>query len=244
MNVVIFTGPTLSAHEARRVLDATYLPPVAQGDLLHAARQRPDVIGIIDGGFEWMPAVYHKEILWAMNEGIHVFGSASMGALRAAELAPFGMEGVGAIFAAYRDGTLEDDDEVAVIHASAEHAYRPLSVALVNIRATLANAERDGVLRPLTRAALERLAKQRFYPERSYQRLLHDGSKSGLPRAELDAFKNWLPKGQIDQKRADAQDMLRVIAARIDDGLYPKQVQYHFEQTSYWKALAKDIKLG
>ncbi len=161
-----------------------------------------------------------------------------MGALRAAELAPFGMEGVGAVFAAYRDGTLEDDDEVAVIHASAEHAFRPLSIALVNMRATLANAERAGVIRPLTRMALERLAKQRFYPKRSYQLLLHDGSKSGLPRAELDAFKQWLPQGQIDQKREDALEMLRVIAARIDQGLQPKQVHYHFEQTSYWKALA------
>jgi hypothetical protein len=225
-------------------LDATYLPPVAQGDLLRAARQRPDVIGIIDGGFEWMPAVYHKEILWAMHEGIHVFGSASMGALRAAELMPFGMEGVGAIFAAYLDGTLEDDDEVAIIHASAEHAFRPLSIALVNIRATLANAEREGVIRPLTRVALERLAKQRFYAERSYQRLLHDASKSGLPGAELDAFKKWLPMGQVDQKRSDALEMLEVIAARIAEGLPPKQVQYHFEQTSYWKALADEPALA
>ena len=78
-------------------------------------------IGIIDGYFENIPSVWHKEILWAMSQGIHVFGSASMGALRAAELAPFGMEGVGAIFEAYRDGWLEDDDEVASedgLHAS------------------------------------------------------------------------------------------------------------------------------
>ena len=40
----------------------------------------------------------------------------------AAELAAFGMQGVGAIFAAYRDGALEDDDEVAVVHVRADHA--------------------------------------------------------------------------------------------------------------------------
>src|SRR5512132_542369 len=110
----IFTGPTLAPAEARAVLGATYLPPAAQGDVLRAALRRPHAIGIIDGYFERVPAVWHKEILWAMAQGIHVFGSSSMGALRAAELHAFGMIGIGAIFEAYRDGELEDDDEVAV----------------------------------------------------------------------------------------------------------------------------------
>ena len=140
MTVYIFTGPTLAPAAARRELDAVYLPPAAQGDLYQAARRRPQAIGLIDGLFDSVPAVWHKEILWAMREGIHVFGSASMGALRAAELAAFGMEGVGAIFAAYQSGALEDDDEVAVIHGPAESGFRPLSVALVNIRATLSAA--------------------------------------------------------------------------------------------------------
>src|SRR5262249_44516336 len=116
VSLVVFTGPTLSAAEASAELEALYLPPVAQGDVYRAALQGPRAIGIIDGTFERDPAVWHKEILWAMERGIRVFGSASMGALRAAELASFGMEGVGAIFAAYRDGVLEDDDEVAVAH--------------------------------------------------------------------------------------------------------------------------------
>src|SRR6185503_19851746 len=99
------------------------------------------------------PAVWHKEILWAMSEGIHVFVSGSMGALRAAELASFGMIGVGAVFEAYRDGVLEDDDEVAVVHAAAEHDYRAGSEALVNIRATLARARTEGVLDAVAHAA-------------------------------------------------------------------------------------------
>ncbi len=125
MSAVIFTGPTLSAADAKRVLDADYLPPAAEGDVYRVARQGPQVIGIIDGYFERVPAVWHKEILWAMSQGIHVFGAASMGALRAAELEAFGMEGVGAIFEAFRDGALEDDDEVAVAHAGAEFDFRP-----------------------------------------------------------------------------------------------------------------------
>src|SRR6266849_5260145 len=146
MSVVIFTGPTLTAADAHNELDAEYLPPAAQGDVYRAAKKGPEIIGIIDGYFERQPSVWHKEILWAMSQGIHVFGSASMGALRAAELVDFGMEGVGAIFEMYRDGVLEDDDEVAVVHGSDEFGFRAGSEAMVDIRCTLAKAVEGGVL--------------------------------------------------------------------------------------------------
>lgn len=83
-------------------LQATYLPPVSQGDIAGLLRRRPRVIGIIDGYFERVPAVWHKEILLALSAGVHVVGGASMGALRAAELHSFGMVGVGEVFAWYR----------------------------------------------------------------------------------------------------------------------------------------------
>src|SRR5271157_5600425 len=136
MNVIVFTGPTLTPQEVRQVIDAECLPPVSQGDVYRAALRRPRVIGIIDGYFERMPAVWHKEILWALSQGIHVFGAASMGALRAAELAPFGMKGIGSIYEAFHSGELEDDDEVAVAHGDESTGYRSTSEAMVNIRAT------------------------------------------------------------------------------------------------------------
>ena len=80
MSIIVFVGPTVPVETCRQVLDATYLPPVSQGDVYRAALDRPRAIGIIDGFFERVPAVWHKEILWAMARGIHVFGAASMGA--------------------------------------------------------------------------------------------------------------------------------------------------------------------
>src|SRR5262245_16389942 len=112
MKAVVFLGPTLSIAEARSQLEAEFLPPAAQGDVWRVALHCSDVIGLIDGQFDHVPSVWHKEILWAMSQGIHVYGSASMGALRAAELHAFGMEGVGKVFESFRDGHLEDDDEV------------------------------------------------------------------------------------------------------------------------------------
>jgi hypothetical protein len=71
------------------------------------------LIGIVDGNFETVATVWHKEILWAMAQGIHVYGAASIGALRAAELAEFGMKGVGAIFRHFQATPLADDDEIS-----------------------------------------------------------------------------------------------------------------------------------
>src|SRR5262245_57987284 len=117
-DTVVFLGPSLPLDEARRLLDARYRPPAAMGDgyRLVSARPRPRRIAIIDGYFERMAAPWHKEILWALEHGVAVYGASSMGALRAAELEAFGMIGVGAIFADFRSGRLTDDDEVAVVH--------------------------------------------------------------------------------------------------------------------------------
>src|SRR6516162_4304020 len=143
---VVFVGPSLPP--AFRPADprVEWRPPVKQGEVYEATLSRPAIIGIIDGYFEVTPTVWHKEILWAMALGIHVYGSASIGALRAAELHSFGMKGIGRIFAGYRDGILSDDDEVAVLHAPKQLGYVAVTEAMVNIRATLDRAVAEGVL--------------------------------------------------------------------------------------------------
>jgi hypothetical protein len=142
--VYVFLGPTLPLREARRHLKAEYLPPVAQGDVLRLLDRQPAIIAIIDGYFEMVPSVVHKEILLALESGVHVLGASSMGALRAAELDAFGMKGVGQIYRWYASGRLEDDDEVAVVHGPAEHGYREMSDAMVNVRDRCASAVRNG----------------------------------------------------------------------------------------------------
>ena len=237
MNVVLFMGPTLSVSDARGVLEATYLPPASQGDVYRVALTRPVAIGIIDGVFDQVPSVWHKEILWAMSRGIHVFGSASMGALRAAELAAFGMVGVGEIFRAYRDGTLEDDDEVAVVHGKEADDFRVLSDAMVNIRRTLRRAECENIVDSSMRARLETIAKKLFYAERSYARVLEIAVHSDVPSDKLNRLREWLPAGKIDQKREDALEMLRAMRAAVQGGLTPRVVDYKFENTVVWNAL-------
>jgi hypothetical protein len=169
-----------------------------------------------------------------MSQGVHVFGAASMGALRAAELAPFGMEGVGEVFAAFRDGILTDDDEVTVVHGPAASGYRVLSEAMVNFRFTLEAAVTAGVVGEETRRELLRLAKSTFYPRRSWPALLQQ-AEGRVPGAALAALAAWLPGGRVDQKRADARALLLHIAERRAADPSPKAVSFRFQHTDAWE---------
>lgn len=204
---IVFVGPTLRGVDLRGF---EVRPPAGVGDVLRAARERVHRIAIIDGYFERMAAVWHKEILIALEKGIAVWGAASMGALRAAELDAFGMIGVGAIYRAFRRGVLTSDDEVAVAHLPGEVGFAPVSDALVNLRWGLAAAARARVISARTRDALIELARRPFYRERSWARLVEDGRAADLPRTQLAALAAW-PKP--DQKAADARRLLRRLAA-------------------------------
>jgi hypothetical protein len=213
--IIVFLGPSLAPGVARRILPACYLPPAACGDVLRCLRLKPKIIAIIDGVFENVPAVWHKEILLAIEEGIAVFGASSMGALRAAELAPFGMIGVGRIFEAYRDGLYTDDDEVAVLHSSAAGEYRPLSEPMVNIRATIEHAISAGVIRPELGELVTRCAKETFYQERSLKGAVERARATGATSGEVDRLLRFVENdGYVDQKRLDALALIHTVARR------------------------------
>jgi hypothetical protein len=240
---VIFAGPSLppAFRPSDPVLE--WRPPVKQGEVYEAAQNRPAIIGIIDGYFEVTPTVWHKEILWAMAQGIHVYGSASIGALRAAELYPFGMIGVGYVFSAYRDGTLTDDDEVAVLHGPEELGYLALTEAMVNIRATLDKAAADGVIDCRLAARLIEIGKTLFYKERSWDAISRLAAGRGSPPMQLDDLAAWLPSGQVDQKRVDALEMVTAIREHLGAGVTPLTVSYQFQDTGYHKAAAPRSKM-
>jgi hypothetical protein len=168
-----------------------------------------------------------------------------MGALRAAELAPFGMVGVGAIFEAYRTGVLEDDDEVALAHGPEETGYRAGSDALVNIRATLDKARTAGVLDEGSAAALVRITKSLHYAERTYAEVIERARDEGLAESTLERWRTWLPSGAVDQKRADAVAMLHAMRSCLEvlrpgsgqAGTEPSPVNFVFEDALWWNEL-------
>ena len=144
---IVFAGPTVDAHTVRGVLpEATVLPPIAATDLWPLRLHPDDTVVIIDGYFLQRRAIRHKEIVEALGRGVTVVGGSSMGALRAAELDDFGMVGVGQVYQWYADGTIDGDDEVAVVHGTADSGYPSHTVALVNLRASLLAARAAGQL--------------------------------------------------------------------------------------------------
>src|SRR6185295_9326923 len=138
---VAFIGPCLSGPLGDEVREACrglqIEPPARRGDVLRVLASRPDAILVLDGYYYTTPAVSHKEILYALEAGVRVVGASSMGALRAAELAPWGMEGIGRVATWFLEGRLDGDDEVALLHASADAGYRTLTIALVEVRHAL-----------------------------------------------------------------------------------------------------------
>ncbi|MEZ8691477.1 hypothetical protein AB6D15_03950 [Vibrio splendidus] len=67
MSIIIFSGPTLSTTNIQSIINADCRPPAKQGDIYLATYDQPNVIVLIDGYFESVPAVWHKEILYALS---------------------------------------------------------------------------------------------------------------------------------------------------------------------------------
>lgn len=211
----VFLGPTLPLDAAQALCPtAVFLPPAQMGDVYTLVRRsRPGRIAIIDGYFERVAAVWHKEILFALERGVEVLGAASMGALRAAELHPFGMIGVGRVFTAYKTGRLLDDDEVAIAHGPAEFGYPRASEAMVNLRHGLARARSARIVSARTHDRLIELGRATFYRERAWDSLLAAGRRARLPRQELTTLAAFVARVKPDLKAADARLLLRRLAA-------------------------------
>jgi hypothetical protein len=164
-----------------------------------------------------------------------------MGALRAAELDEFGMIGKGAVYQAFRDGVLEDDDEVAVVHADSTQDYAVLSEAMVNLRHGLALALGGGAITPQSHDKLIAHAKAQPYPERSWAMIDDDGL---LEAAEREALAAFLAREKPDLKRADALallDYVAPLARTLPDPFVPR---FEFEATVFWDQLIAAVRMS
>ena len=173
-------------------------------------------------------------------------GRADHAALRAAAastsssmLATFGMVVVVRVFAAYRDGTLADDDEVAVLHGPEALGYPAVTEAMVNIRATLERAAADGVVTHALASRLGEIGKALFYKERSWEAIFRRAAAAGLPPGPLAELAGWLPSHGVDRKRGDALEMVAAIRAHLAAGITPMTVAFRFRDTGYHKTAAR-----
>ena len=232
--IPVFAGPSLPA-ALRPEGPFDWRPPATAGDVLALLDRRPARLCLIDGLFDSCPAPWHKELLLLMAGGTLVFGAASMGALRAAELHSFGMIGVGTIFRAFRDGRLHGDDEVALIHATARLDWAPLTVPMVEVRATLIAACRAGLIEVSTGRRVRDLVRDIHYDVRDWPAMEEACVAQGL--VDRAAFRR-IAAMHVPLKRQDALACLA--AARVPAP--PHRIPEPPPLTCFLKALAPTLR--
>jgi hypothetical protein len=227
MSVHVFAGPTIAAPDILAILPGVVIhPPVRHGDLLALDLAEGDSVAIIDGVFFRTGAIRHKEVLHLLQRGTAVWGAASMGALRAAELDRFGMRGVGTVYHMYANGVMDGDDEVAVMHGPAESGYRPMNEPLAGVRLAASRAQQAGVLGQDGPDLIIAAAKALPFADRTYPAILAAAVRRGLPEQDAGAFRDYLTAHPCDVKREDAAELLRLLAGVTQpDGDAPAPVQ-------------------
>jgi len=234
--VHVYCGPTISAAEAEAIVPgAVTHPPVCHGDLLRLDPGPGMTVIIIDGVWHQVPSVRHREILWLLAHGAAVVGAASMGALRAAELYPWGMTGTGDIYRAYRDGILAGDDEVAV--AMAPGHWRALSVAMADITDALDQAAVAGALSETEATELGRRARAVYYADRTWQAVTAAAAPDLL--TAMSRFSRWRAgpgSGLVPAKLRDARQVLQLAAA----GTLPRPGPVFWSGTRWGSARLQD----
>jgi hypothetical protein len=202
----VFAGPTLAHDEARELLPGCRVhPPIRFGDLLRIDVTAGDVVAIIDGYFHQAPAVRHQELLAAIDAGVVVYGSSSMGALRAAELSSAGMRGCGEVFDLYAGGVIDGDDEVTVAHLGVEDGFRSVTTALVDIRRHCEDACALGVIDRPQAGWIVAAARTLSYDLRGYGAILRAQNFDTQP------FRAFVDEHGVSAKHEDAVRLLTLL---------------------------------
>ena len=200
---IVFVGPSLPLDKAKQTLpEADFRKPIKRGDLDNVVPGA--VVGIIDGLFDQNLAISPGEIREAISRGIIIYGAASMGALRAAEISS--VVGVGRIFDMYRTGIIERDDEVAVLINT--HTLEPLTEPLVNVRFAVERLVRSGTLNRGDGDEIIEACIRLHYTERTYKRIFNE-SKLAANKDVEDVIR--LLK-TFNLKRDDSELLLETLA--------------------------------
>lgn len=219
MKIIIFGGLTVNEKEVKDILNgARYMPPAKHADVISAVQNyNPDVIGIIDGVIHSELSVWHKEILFALDKGIRVYGAGGMGAIRAAELHNFGMTGIGKVFDFYKNGEIEDDDEVFVKFERQNGRFVCLSEPMVNLRATFKQALSKKIIDASAYERFVKIAKSLHYTERSFGEVYRVAIEEGLSDIVIEKMKCFSGQFRVNITKQDALEMLMEIA-RLSPG--------------------------
>lgn len=233
---IVFLGPSLpdlgTEQGGKTYPSLRIAPPARQGDVLSAVLAGATHIGLVDGAFEQVAAVWHKEILFALSREVTVYGAASMGALRAAECEAFGMRVVGTIARDYADGRRLDDADVAQLHGPAELGYPSLTEPLVNVEAVLDEARAQDLINAADFTSLSVAARTLFFKDRTWKAIFERADRPlDLPiRLEMQTIAR-----SLNLKRKDALELVHLMEAAPSPSAEAKSRTWALEETSQLK---------
>jgi len=211
MKIVIFAGPSLNIDEGTEIIpDAIFLPPLKPADLISALENhRPDVICIADDYSGRAAAVWHSEILYALQQGVKVYGAAAIGAIRAFELNSDGMSGVGRVYEMFQSGEIEDDDEVlSSFICDNDNAFLRTSEPLVNIRETCTRALAAEIINKNILRECLLIAKETHWSKRTFPEIFSRLEQKNISAEDINKLRNFVAENYVDIQKLDCLEML------------------------------------
>lgn len=231
MKIVVFCGPTISAEEASKILEADFRPPIKHGDMISCVyNDQPDVIVIIDGAFIDKLSVWHNEINEALNKGVTVYGTSAMGAIRAAEMQKWGMRGVGEVFNLFSDGTIEADDEVFCDYSAINGTYHKKTIPVVNLRYILSNATKAAIIKENQADDILTATKALFYKDRTIAIIISTCLEDSIINdTEAKSLFEYINVSQLDIQKQDAVLCLESVKKLKPENLDRKEKNFQYD---------------
>ena len=208
---ILFSGPSSYSIDFNRYSWIINEGPCKQSDILNLLiSNKVERLIIADGFYKSVPAPWHKEILIAINEGVEVIGTSSLGALRAAELDAYGMIGSGEVYS-YMKQDLHDDSEVALIHELSTSQYRPLTLAHVEVIFWIRYCLGQELITESQAKGVIEISSKIFFEKRTKKFLSRVISES-FPEISIEViFRHW-----FSQKVKDLYSLLEKLNDRSD----------------------------
>jgi ribosomal protein S12 methylthiotransferase accessory factor len=208
---IVFVGPSMPHEEARRIFaDAEYRAPIRRGEL--DAVPNDAVVGVIDGYFEPALAIAPAEVERAIERGVFILGSSSIGAVLASRVPK--MRGVGLVYELYRDALA--DSEIQCVFDP--ETFRRTTCTLVSIRVGVDKLVRTGTIDGELGARVLKAANELTHANRSYEEVVRRAGLSDRPDSK-DLIRML---ASINVEREDAQLLLEHALTLVLDRAAPE----------------------
>jgi len=214
---VAFMGGSLVAADRPADDDVLYVTPAEQGDMVAAVLEGFENILIIDGYFYTKFPCTPFEVMLALEEGINVFGSSSIGALRAVELDQYGITGMGYVYEYLKASDIKPYHIVAQTYTEND---TQLTIPLVQVIYFLENAVRENIIGQeefrICFNAAEGINFSMLSYRHLFSKLLTDKKIEPARITALEKYYDKKGREEFDIKKKDALLLLKDFRAIIE----------------------------